>query len=102
MRGKVAYAVPRATVGAGVVAAAPERVNSRDFSPNRDWKVEPATVMVARLPWILIELTRPPHAPAPSRLVTWIARTVPTPGQRLATWAAVTVLVQAWDRTAPS
>ena len=32
------------------------------------WKVFPETVAVRELPMILIVLTRPPHAPAPSRL----------------------------------
>jgi hypothetical protein len=33
------------------------------------WKVVPETVAVRELPMILIVLTRPPQAPAPSRLV---------------------------------
>lgn len=36
--------------------------------PNMCWKVVPDTIVVRELPMILIALTRPPQAPAPSRL----------------------------------
>jgi hypothetical protein len=45
------------------------------------WKVVPETVAVRELPMILIVLTRPPQAPAPSRLLICSCFTVPTDGQ---------------------
>jgi hypothetical protein len=45
------------------------------------WKVVPETVAVREVPMILIVLTRPPQAPAPSRLVICNCFTVPTDGQ---------------------
>ena len=53
-------------------------------------------VIVFLLPMILIELTRPPQAPAPSRLVICSFFTVPT-DHRAAMLLALTVRVHACD-----
>jgi hypothetical protein len=61
------------------------------------WKVVPETVAVRELPMILIVLTRPPQAPAPSRLLICSRFTVPTEGQTRLMLLALSVRVQAWD-----
>jgi hypothetical protein len=70
--------------------------------PNMCWKVVPDTVAVRELPMILITLTRPPQAPAPSRLVICSCLTVPTEGQARPMLLALSVLVHAWDLITPS
>jgi hypothetical protein len=50
---------------------------------------------------IVIAMTRPPQAPAPSRLVICSCFTVPT-GQARLMLLALSVLVHAWDLITPS
>lgn len=68
---------------------------SEERIPNMCWKVVPDTVAVRELPMILIVFTRPPQAPAPSRLVICNCFTVPTDGQARLMLLAVIVRVQA-------
>jgi|tagenome__1003787_1003787.scaffolds.fasta_scaffold20974714_4 hypothetical protein len=66
------------------------------------WKVVPQTVAVRTLPMILIVLTRPPQAPAPSRLLICNCCTVPTEGHTRLMLLALIVRVQACDLITPS
>jgi len=63
--------------------------------PNIRWNVVPEIVAVRELPMILIVVTRPPQAPAPSRLVICSCFTVPTDGQARPMLLALSVRVQA-------
>ena len=63
--------------------------------PNMCWKVVPETVAVREVPMILIALTRPPQAPAPSRLVICRRFTVPTEGHARLMLLALSVRVHA-------
>ncbi|HEX6758545.1 MAG TPA: hypothetical protein VF086_09060, partial [Propionibacteriaceae bacterium] len=51
------------------VVLLPATMQSEERMPNMCWKVVPDTIVVRELPMILIALTRPPQAPAPSQLV---------------------------------
>ena len=75
---------------------------SRERIPNRFWKVPPRDADRLLAADDLDRLTRPPQAPAPSRLVILSCFTVPTDGQAWVMLAAVICLVQDWDVITPS
>ena len=65
------------------------------FSPSRDWKVAPLTVVLPPAPSTATLVTRPPHSPLPSRARTRTRATVPTPKAPFSA-DAETVVVQLW------